>query len=209
MEKLDLTKHDKAYYSAGAKPELKKLAACSYLSIAGKGDPSAPDFQLVLQALYSVAYHIKFSCKAEGNDFVVPKLEGIWSFDSQKYKGIGMAEAPQKVPRSQWNYQMLIRLPDFVTPRHVDKAKLNVMAKKGLDLVKNVGYFQLPARTVAEMLHLGPFETEPVTLLQLQQFIVERKLLPDGLHQEVYLSNFNTTAPEKLKTILREPVKEN
>lgn len=100
-------------------------------------------------------------------------------------------------------------MPDFVTPGKLDSAKLNVMAKKGLALVKKVGYFQLPARTVVEMLHLGPFETEPATLLQLQEFIQARKLLPDGLHHEVYLSNFNTTAPEKLKTILREPVKIN
>lgn len=98
MEKLALTKHDKAYYSAGAKPELKKLMACNYLAIAGKGDPSAPAFQLDLQALYSVAYNIKFACKAEGNDFVVPKLEGIWNFDMEKYKGVGMAEAPLQVP---------------------------------------------------------------------------------------------------------------
>ena len=207
MGKLELTKHDKAYYSAGSKPELKNLSACSYLAIAGKGDPSGEAFQLVLQALYSVAYNIKFSCKAEGNDFVVAKLEGIWSFDLQKYKGIDMADAPLKVPRSEWNYQMLIRMPDFVSAGHLEKAKLDVMAKKGWDLVEKVVYFQLPARTVVEMMHIGPFATEPETLLQMQQFIAERGLLPDGLHHEVYLSNFKTVAPEKLKTILREPVK--
>ncbi|MEE1943985.1 GyrI-like domain-containing protein [Pedobacter sp. KR3-3] len=207
MEKLELTKQDKAYYSAGSMPALKNLAACNYLSIAGKGDPEGRAFQLVLQALYSVAYSLKFSCKAQGNDFVVPKLEGMWNFEASKYKDISMADAPLKVPRSEWNYQMLIRMPDFVSPRDIDMAKLKVMAKKGLDLVKNVSYFQLPARTVVEMMHFGPFSTEPQSLLQLQQFIEARGLESDGLHHEVYLSNFNTVAPEKLKTILREPIK--
>ncbi len=207
MEKLALTKFDKPYYTASSKPELKNLMACSYLAIAGQGDPADKAFQSILQALYSVAYSIKFSCKAEGRDFVVAKLEGIWNFDTKKYKDVGMAEAPLKVPRSEWYYQMLIRIPDFVDSGMIETAKLKVMAKKGLDLVKNVNHFQLPARTVVEMMHIGPFATEPQSLLQLQQFIEARGFAPDGLHHEVYLSNFNTVAPEKLKTILREPVK--
>lgn len=209
MEKLDLAKRFRAYYSAGPKPALKQLEACTYISISGKGDPSGQAFQENLQALYSVVYNLKFAYKAMGNDFVVAKLEGLWNFDTQKFKITSLAEAPLKVPRSEWNYRMLIRLPDFVNQEQLDKAKIRVMAKKGLELVKKVELFSLPVRTVVEMMHLGAFDDEYQSLLQIQEFIQEKQLLPDGLHQEVYLSNFNTTEPSKLKTILREPVKES
>lgn len=207
MEKLDLAKRFKAYYSAGPKPALKKLEACTYISITGKGDPSGQAFQESLQALYSVTYNLKFAYKALNNDFVVAKLEGLWSFDEQRFNVTDLADAPLKVPRSEWDYRMLIRLPDFVNQEQLDKAKIRVMAKKGLELVKKVELFFLPARTVVEMMHLGAFADEYRSLLQIQKFIQEAQLLPDGLHHEVYLSNFNATEPSKLKTILREPVK--
>ena len=85
MEKLDLAKQYKTYYNAKTKPQVLDIQKAQFLSIKGKGDPSGKEFADKLQALYATAYSRKFMCKASGNDFVVAKLEGIWSFDGQQY----------------------------------------------------------------------------------------------------------------------------
>src|SRR4051812_34303009 len=119
MPKIDLSKIYKNYYSAKRKPELLIVEAVHFISIEGKGDPSGEVFAEKIDALYPVAYAIKFMCKAAGNDFTVPKLEGLWYFDPGKYSGVSISEAPQKIPRDQWEYRLLIRLPDFVRPGQV------------------------------------------------------------------------------------------
>ncbi|WP_316819314.1 GyrI-like domain-containing protein [Pedobacter nyackensis] len=207
MEKFDLTKHYKSYYTAKAKPEILDIEATGYLSISGSGDPSGPLYAEHLQALYSVAYGLKFQYKAKGKDFTVAKLEGLWDFDEAKYGLIVMEEAPLKIPRSEWHYRLLIRLPDFVTAEAVEQAKLKLKLKKNIPHLQDVVTFDLPARKVVQMLHVGPFDREPETLAVMKTFINEHKFGKAGLHHEIYLSDYRKTAPEKLKTILREPVR--
>jgi hypothetical protein len=207
MEKLNMTKTYKTYYSAKNKPELVAVKPAQFISIAGKGDPSEQAYANHLQALYAVAYTIKFMCKDLGKDFVVAKLEGLWSFDESKYKGLSITDSAAKVPRSEWLYRMLLRLPDFVSKRMLAEAIQTVLAKKQLSLAKQVEWFEMNEGKVVQMLHKGPFNTEPETLLQMQQFIQTHNLKRNGLHHEIYLSDVNKTPPEKLRTILREPVK--
>ncbi len=115
MEKLNLTQKYKSYFKAGNHPQIVDIGPAQYISIVGRGDSNGATYAENLQALYSVAYAIKFRFKGAGKDFVVSKLEGLWWFDAEKYKGIPMAETPGRVPREEWNYRLLIRLPDFVT----------------------------------------------------------------------------------------------
>lgn len=207
MEKLDLTKAYKAYYTAGNQPELVHIPAASLLSIEGIGDPSGQPYADKLQALYSVAYAVKFSCKALGKDFTVAKLEGLWSFDESKYAHLSMTEASLKVPRSEWHYRTMIRMPEFVTAEQLDLAILQVLDKKQLLPVKEITLFQMNEGKSVQMLHTGPFANEPETLQKMMEFIQKHELQRNGLHHEIYLSDFRKTAPEKLRTILREPVK--
>jgi hypothetical protein len=206
MEKTDLTKRFKSYYSAKSQPELVEVESACFLSIAGKGDPSGADFAEALQALYSVAYTIKFACKANGNDFVVAKLEGLWEFDTKQYPDLSIAETLKQVPRSEWQYRALIRMPEFVTEADAKNAVGTVLAKKELERAAAVTLYMIPAHTAVQMLHKGPFATELESLEQIQAFCREHKLDKDGPHHEIYLSDFRRTAPEKLRTILREPV---
>lgn len=206
MEKTDLSKQFKSYYSAKAQPELVEIESAHFLSIEGKGDPSGTAFTDTLQALYSTVYTLKFACKARGNDFVVAKLEGLWDFDQERYPGLSVTEAPKQVPRSEWNYRMLIRLPEFVTEDDVRDAVETVLTKKKLERAAAITLHTIPAHTAVQALHTGPFETEPETLLRIQAFSQEHKLVKNGQHHEIYLSDFTRTAPEKLRTILREPV---
>ncbi|SCY25867.1 GyrI-like domain-containing protein [Flavobacterium anhuiense] len=207
MSKLDLTKTDKTYYNAKINPEIVFIEKANYISITGQGDPSGKDFSEKIQALYITAYVIKFMNKAMDNDFVVPKLEALWSFDNEKYASISMDEAPLKIPRAEWNYRIMIRMPDFVTREQTEKAIAIAVNKKQNELAKAIEFFEMEEGKVIQVLHIGPFDTEPQTLKKILEFSTENNLQQNGLHHEIYLSDFRKTAPEKLKTILREPVK--
>lgn len=206
MKKLDLKKEYKQYYSAKTQPELLEIEAVRYISITGKGDPNGTLFAEHLAALYPVAYGLKFHSKEEGNDFVVPKLEALWDFDEHKYGDISMEDAPLKIPRSEWNYRLLIRLPDFIKSETVEFIKEQAYIKKPLNTIKKVELFEMPAKKIVQMLHIGPFEKEFETLAVLKEFIDQRKLGKGGPHHEIYLTDYRKTAPEKLRTILRETV---
>lgn len=206
MVKLDLTKQYKSYYTAKGKPELVTIEEAHYISITGKGDPAEQPFADRIAALYSTAYALKFMFKAKNNDFTVSKLEGLWWYDEEKYSGKTITTATE-VPRSEWEYRLLIRLPDFVSARDIEKAVAVTMSKKDLPLVKQVEYFTMKEGKTIQMLHVGPFATEPETLKQILAFATANQLTKNGLHHEIYLSDFRKTAPENLKTILREPVR--
>ena len=207
MEKLDLTKKYKSYYTAKSKPELIIIPGAQYLSILGKGDPSCVGFGEKLQALYSVAYTLKFACKATGHDFTVAKLEGQWWFCEERFANVSISEAPVKVPRSEWQYRLLLRIPDFVRATNVEDAINAAMAKKKIPLINDVHFFEMTEGKCVQMLHVGPFDAEPKTLLHMHDFMQEYKLGKNGLHHEIYLSDFRKTPGAKQKTILREPVK--
>ncbi|TGD56717.1 GyrI-like domain-containing protein [Flavobacterium humi] len=207
MEKLDLTKVHKTYYSAKSKPELMYSKEARFLSITGKGDPSQPEYAAKIQALYAVAYAVKFQNKAIGQDFVVPKLEGLWSFDLNKYTSFPIAEIPLQVPRSEWSYRMLIMMPDYVTAQQITQAVESVLEKKQLLLAKETGLFTMAEGKSVQVLHTGPFANEPETLQKILEFTKAHNLQQNGPHHEIYLSDFRKTPPEKLRTILREPVK--
>lgn len=206
MEKLDLTKKYKSYFTAKTKPELIDIETAHFISICGKGDPSGEDFAKRIEALYPLAYSIKFSSKAKGKDFVVSKLEGLWWFDEKKYPGKTITNAVE-VPRSEWEYRLLIRLPDFITAQDITLTKATLAKKKSIPLMNEVKYFSMTEGTCIQMLHVGPYANEIDSLKIIGEFSQQHKLLKNGLHHEIYLSDFRKTAPMKLKTILREPVK--
>jgi hypothetical protein len=207
MEKLDLTKKYKSYFTAKTKPELVEIETANFISICGKGDPSGKDFSNRIETLYPLAYTIKFSCKAKGKDFVVSKLEGLWWFDEKKYANKTISNTSVEVPRSEWEYRLLIRLPDYVTQQDFELAIETITRKKNSPLFKEVAFFTMTEGVCIQMLHLGPYSTEPESLKIISEFSNEHKLIKNGFHHEIYLSDFRKTAPEKLKTILREPVK--
>lgn len=207
MGKLDLTKKYKSYYKAAARPEIITIEPAQYIAIAGQGDPGQPEYAANLQALYSVAYAIKFHFKDAGKDFVVAKLEGQWWFDTEKYKNIAMAETPAKVPRKEWFYRLLIRMPDFVTAADVTNGVRKALDKKPLPAAEQVEFYTMDEGKCIQMLHIGPFEKEPESLAVMLKLIHEEGLQQNGLHHEIYLSDFRKSTPDKYRTILREPVR--
>lgn len=207
MEKTDLAKQYKSYYTAKTKPETLTIEAAQYLSATGQADPSSQGFANSVQALYATAYTLKFMCKAEGMDFVVAKLEGLWWFDEKKYGHLSAAEAPLKIPRSEWMFRVMIRVPEFVSASHVATAKKKATEKNGGTWIEKIELHKTARKKVVQMMHKGPFDKEPESLAILQQYIIDNNLERIGFHHEIYLSDFRKTAPEKLRTILREEIK--
>jgi len=198
--KLDLTKEYKTYYTAKTTPEIVEIEEGKFLTIEGKGAPGGDEFQAKVGALYSLAYGIKMLMKKEGKDFTVAKLEGLWWVDSDK--------PYTEVPREEWRWKLLIRQPEFVTPEIVEKAKQEVIKKKKLELVNEVKFEKMKEGKCVQILHIGPYSTEPESLEKMYNLMKEKGLVYNGFHHEIYISDPRKVAPEKMKTILRQPVKE-
>lgn len=206
MEKLNLSKKYKDYFTAKIAPQLLDTGPAQYVSLRGKGDPSDAGFMEKIRALYATAYGIKFICKTKEKDFVVSKLEGLWWFDEQKFGHYSMSESAQKVPRKEWEYRLMIRMPDYITTSELGEAIENVATRKGIKTANEIVWFEMDEGLCIQTLHIGPFSAEPETLERIDAFSKNNQLSKNGLHHEIYLSDFNRTDPLKLKTILREPV---
>ena len=128
MSKLDLAKEYKSYYKAGTKPAIVEFAEANYLAIEGKGEPAGEVFVNAVEALYPLAYGIKKVCKEQGNDFGVPKLEGLWWVEGNKLA--------LEVARSEWCWKLLIRMPEFVSRDMMESVQPDVAKKKKNDLIR-------------------------------------------------------------------------
>ena len=120
--KLDLTKEYKTYYTAKKTLEMVEFDEAQFLTIEGKGAPGGKEFTAKVEVLYSFAYGIKMPMKKEGKDFTVPKLEGLWWVESDK--------PPLEVPREEWKWKLLIRMPEFVTSEYVEKPNWRLSKRK-------------------------------------------------------------------------------
>lgn len=194
--KLELTKAHPDYYRATPAPRLVAFGPLPYLSASGQGEPEGEAYTAALTALYRVAYGVKRRCKSEGHDFVVPKLEGLWWVDESE------TLPPLEVPRERWLWRLLLRLPDFVTEAQVQAAKT---AREGE--ARPIRFESLDEGTCVQILHLGPYSAEQETLEVLDSFIEAKGLRRNGLHHEIYLTDPRRSAPQNLRTILRQPVR--
>jgi hypothetical protein len=201
MSKLDLRKELKQYYTAKTKPEIVDVPPGKFLTIVGRGEPGGESYTASLNALYTVAYTLKFKEKAEGRDFTMMALEGLWWWDSPATK---MVDAP---PRSEWSWKSMIRVPDFVTERVVEAAKREAKAKKGFKEIDEILLETYHEGLSAQFMHVGPYSEEAVTVPKLHRFIEENGYALRPHHHEIYMSDPRRVPPEKWKTIIRQPVK--
>ncbi|SNT63327.1 hypothetical protein SAMN05421812_11559 [Asanoa hainanensis] len=178
---------------------LVDVPAQGFLAVDGKGDPNtSPDYVRAVESLYAVAYTIKFGGKADGRDFVVGPLEGLWWSDDPAVFTTRAKDA--------WQWRMLISQPDWVTDEHVDRA--TEAARKKKKSIVDVRREVLHEGTSAQVLHRGPYDDEGPVLAKLHdEYLAANNLRMAGHHHEIYLSDPRRTEPAKLKTILRQPVR--
>ncbi|MFB6455557.1 GyrI-like domain-containing protein [Chitinophaga sp. Hz27] len=200
MDKLDLTKAYKSYYTAGTAVELVHIEDALFLTIIGQGDPDGDVFGTDVEALYTVAYAIKFINKHLEKDFVVSKLEGYWWVDDQSVD-------PLTIPRHLWRYQLMIRMPEYVQPAQLVQAVTTTEKKKSNPRLRSVDLKKVEGGRAVQVMHMGPYSEEPASLAKMDAYMKKHYLQYLGPHHEIYLSDPRRIVPGKQKTILRHAVK--
>ena len=213
MKKLDLKKDLKAYYQPSAKKvEFIEVPRFNFLMIDGAIEPgmepgTSPLFMENMEAMYGAAYTLKFTFKKrefDPVDYPVMALEGLWDVRDGKFS---------MDVKDNWDYTLMILVPDLITQDNFDEALAQMRKKKG-DLP---GYARLRLDNFEEgscvqTMHIGPYATELETLEKMQDFMTENGYTDlvgkGGKHHEIYMGDPRRAAPEKLKTVLRHPVVE-
>lgn len=208
---FDFKKEFKEFYQPKTKPSIITIPKMNYLAVRGTGDPNQEDsaYKESIELLYGVAYTLKMSHKTDYKiegffDYVVPPLEGFWWQEDREGVDYGHKE--------QFSFISVIRLPDFVTKDNVDWAISQASKKKKRDFSK-VEFFTYDEGLCVQCMHVGPYNDEPKTVEAMHQFMEEEGYVLDitleRMHHEIYLGDVRKTAAEKLKTVLRHPIKKN
>lgn len=206
---FDYKKEYKEYYLPPKKPGVVEVPEMAFLAVRGHGDPNEEGgaYKDALEMLYGVAYTIKMSKKGDHRiegyfDFVVPPLEGFWWQDG--VLGVDYAR------KEDFNWISAIRVPDFVTRGEFEWAVEEATAKKKRDF-SQVELLTIEEGLCVQCLHVGPYDDEPATVEAMRAFAEESGYVEDfsdeRMHHEIYLNDARRTAPEKLKTVIRHPVR--
>ena len=189
-------------YHATTTPELVEVPELAFLAIDGRGDPNtSAAFAEAVQSLYAVSYAAKFAIKkAGGEDFKVAPLEGLWRADDPAAFVVGN--------KGSWEWTLLIRQPDSVTADLVERFADEAAIRKGLAAARRLRLIDFAEGPAAQVMYVGPYADEGPTIARLHEFIHEHGFTFDGQvhrHHEIYLGDPRRAAPEKLRTIIRQP----
>lgn len=189
------------YRATRDKPQLVDVPEASFLMIDGAGDPNtAPAYAEAIAALYSVSYTLKFTLRKEtGLDYHVMALEGLWWAADMNAFFSGR--------KDDWFWTMMIAQPESVTAAMVGQAKQQVRKKRDLPALDSIRLAVFAEGRAAQILHVGPYSAEGPTIARLHEFIREQGYMLSGKHHEIYLGDPRRSAPEKWRTIVRQPVR--
>lgn len=201
-DKIDFKKNMESYRAKAGKFQIIEVPQLQYLMVDGHGDPNtSPEYTRALEALYPVAYKLKFASKKElGRDYVVPPLEGLWWVSD-------MGAFTVARDKSKWDWTMMIMVPDWISREFFDAVLASIPAKDQPVRLGDVRLETLDEGLSVQTLHIGPYDDEAAVLAQMHgEFIPANDLQMTGKHHEIYLSDPRRNVPEKLRTILRQPV---
>ena len=206
---FDFKKEYKEFYMPKNKPGIVSVPAMNYIAVRGQGDPNVEggEYKQAIELLYGIAYTIKMSKKGDRQiegyfDYVVPPLEGFWW--QEGVEGVDYAH------KENFHWISVIRLPDFVTREDFDWAVKEAERKKKTDFSK-VEFLTYDEGLCVQCMHIGSYDDEPATVELMHAFMEEQGYVLDitdqRLHHEIYLSDARKAAPEKLKTVIRHPIR--
>ncbi len=207
MKKVDYKKELKHLYKPSAKKvEIVDVPQMNFLMIDGMGDPNtSQEYKEAIEALFSVSYTLKFMIKKSEPeiDYGVLPLEGLWWADDMSQFSVE--------DKSNWKWTAMMMQPEYVTAEKVEKAieqvkKKQMKKKQELPALPKLRFEVYAEGKAAQIMHIGPFSAEAPTIRRIHEFIEEQGGKLSGRHHEIYLSDFRRTAPEKLKTIIRQPM---
>jgi hypothetical protein len=199
--KVDFKKALKPFYNPSQKGfHLVEIPKMNFLMLDGIGDPNnSVDYQQAVDALYSMSYGLKFALKAHGFDHIVPPLEGLWWMDDMRE--FTMASKPL------WKWTMMIMQPEWVTTDWVEKVRVETFKKKNNPLVSQVRFDMYEEGLVLQTLYTGAYENEAPKIAEMHKYIKSNGYQAHSKHHEIYLGDPRKTSPERLQTILRQPVR--
>lgn len=201
MEKIDFKKEMKQLYN----PSTKEVTAVdvppmNFLMIDGQGDPNtSPQYSAAIEALFNVSYTLKFMVKKKkGIDYAVMPLEGLWWVDDMTKFSTDK--------KDEWKWTSMIMQPSYVTEAAVIEAIQQVTKKKKLESLRLVRFESFREGLSAQIMHIGPYSAEGPNIAKIHDFIIKSGHALTGKHHEIYLSDPRKTAPQKMKTVLRQPM---
>ena len=200
-EKIDHKKDLKHLYRPSKKaPVIVEIPTMNFLMIDGKGAPNnSKEYSDAVSALYSLAYSVKFKIKkSSGINYSVMPLEGLWWVEDMSLFSVDSKE--------DWLWTMMIMQPDLVLKETVVSSREEVIKKKGLPLLEKIEYKSYAEGLTVQLMHIGPYADEAPNIVKMHNFAFEQGYKLRGKHHEIYLNDPNRTAPEKLKTVIRQPL---
>lgn len=211
MVKLDYKKEYKDLYQPKTKPSIVDVPEMIFIAVDGSGDPNtSAEYKSALEMLYGLSFTIKMSkmngTQPEGYfEYVVPPLEGLWYADGVDFNGLNVTD------KNLFKWISMIRQPEFVTESVFETAKA-ALAKKKPDLdLSRTRLMKYTEGLCVQIMHKGPYDDEPASIEKMQKFAKENGYAEDfsevRLHHEIYLSDPRRCAPEKLRTVIRHPIK--
>ena len=206
---FDFKKEYKEFYMPKNSPGIVMVPSMNYIAVRGTGDPNQEDgeYKQAIGLLYGIAFTIKMSRKGDHRiegyfDYVVPPLEGFWYMEGMN--GIDYAH------KENFHWISVIRLPDFVSEDDLRWAVNEATQKKKLDFSK-VEFLSVEEGLCVQCMHIGPYDDEPATVTMMHEFMkkqgYELDITDKRLHHEIYLSDARKVAPDKLKTVIRHPIR--
>ena len=206
---FDYKKEYTEFYMPGKKPSIVEVPAMNYIAVRGEGDPNEEGsaYKAAIELLYGIAFTIKMSKKGDHRiegyfDYVVPPLEGFWW--QEGVQGVDYAH------KEDFQWISVIRLPDFVTEEDFRWAVAEAEQKKQKDFSK-VEFLHYEEGLCVQCMHIGPYDDEPETVALMHRYAEEQGYTLDitdsRMHHEIYLSDARRVAPEKLKTVVRHPIR--
>ncbi len=206
-QKLDLKKTLKHLYQPSAKDVVEvDVPPMNFLMIDGQGNPNTAErYAQAVEALFSLSYALKFaSKKAAGIDYTVMPLEGLWWADEM---GSVYGELDFTANKDLWLWTMMIMQPDHITAEMVREAAADLGRKKDLPALPDIRFETFHEGLSVQIMHIGPYSAEKPTLDRVHAYIEAQGCEPTGKHHEIYLGDPRRTAPDKLKTVIRQPMK--
>lgn len=201
MAKIDLKKDLKHLYNPSAKVVVAtEIPPMNFLMVDGQGNPNTSQAYVeAVEALYALAYALKFKIKKNkaGADYAVMPLEGLWWAEGMSQFSVKNKEA--------WQWTMMIMQPEYVTVAVFKETLPEIAKKKNSIALANIRFERYPEGLSAQLKHIGPYAEEGPTVARVHDFILQSGHQPRGKHHEIYLGDPRKTAPEKLKTVIRQP----
>ncbi len=201
--KIDVKKTERDLYDPPkGKFSTVDVPPMKFYMINGKGDPNtSQEFKDAIETLYAVSYGLKmpFKKKHPGKDYIVPPLEGLWYMDDMRKWTMEN--------KADWQFTLMIRVPGVVPDADATTAIGSVRVKKSPPSIDKVRFESFHEGKSVQTMHVGPFDAEPPVIAKMHSWIKENGFTVNGHHHEIYLSDMRRVAPEKMRTVLRQPVK--